>query len=887
MKCAECGSTKVFKFENSNNGYCPVCQKPVALQEETYSEKIRVFFSYGHDKHADIVNRLKEAIEARSGGRIQVWIDHKEIPRDAHWRERITNGILACQSVLAFLSAYSTRDRGVCLDELAIALVSKHGMIRTVLLEPEKVTNPPALVSEYQWGNMSDYPDFAAQGEKVFQEYINRQADSIIAMLSSDEIRQYNHEMRFLREKLGLPDIAPMSKFDLLIKKPMIGRKWLNDKIEKWVADPSAPRAIVIYGNPGVGKSMYAAHLQHYNPHAAAAIACDYHSDEYSTSDKVTLWLVYKLALRLPDYRRWLIRLFTDSQFDIGSGRDRINNLLTQFFSVGIDGKRDRYFIIIDALDEARAADFSEYILNFIKETSLHAPWLRFVITAREEPHIIERFGRFPSIRFDDNLKNNNLDIREYFDYTLKSLILGGESEIGGRSFTAPPSVQPFTEEKFAAFADRLTEASHGVFVYAEKVCENIADDFVNGRITALTEYPLPDGIRDLFRDTLDRKFNKESEHYPFAPYTMRDFEERFSVPLGMVMASPKPLPAATLIKLMNWNEKQYSSFMFCFGTVLDEKDGCLTPFHKSFAEWLNTTRTLYATPLSDGIDHLAESAYRLYQNGADTLDEFLTVTITQILRLSHYGEYYQEVINDDKLIDRMFDTGNEYKKYSRFTEAEEVFSELIEIFKEDISADTDIKDFDKRKTFYYYMALSRYGGIMEVQSRFVDVGYYYQKVLAITMKLADAYPQNPDYKRDLSVALNNVAGIKQALNDLSGALSLYQESLDIRKALAKDYPDNPDYKRDLYVSHYKLSRIYTLKKDDENALHCLETALAISEELCAQYPQSIQYLSDLSVFLELRALFAEALDDAEKVQACLERKAEVDRKIAELTGRS
>ncbi len=90
-----------------------------------------------------------------------------------------------------------------------------------------------------------------------------------------------------------------------------------------------------------------------------------------------------------------------------------------------------------------------------------------------------------------------------------------------------------------------------------------------------------------------------------------------------------------------------------------------------------------------------------------------------------------------------------------------------------------------------------------------------------------------------------------------------------------------------MYISHYKLSRIYTLKKDDENALHCLETALAISEELCAQYPQSIQYLSDLSVLLELRALFAEALDDAEKVQACLERKAEVDRKIAELTGRS
>ena len=130
---------------------------------------------------------------------------------------------------------------------------------------------------------MSDYSEYAAKGEAAFQEYINKQADNIISMLSSDEIRQYNHEMRFLREKLGLPEIPPVSRFDLLIKKPMIGRGWLNKKIEEWVNDPSAPRVMMIYGSPGVGKSMYAAHLQHYNPHAAAAIACDYHSDEYST----------------------------------------------------------------------------------------------------------------------------------------------------------------------------------------------------------------------------------------------------------------------------------------------------------------------------------------------------------------------------------------------------------------------------------------------------------------------------------------------------------------------------------------------------------------------------------------------------------------------------
>ncbi len=43
MKCGECGSTKVQKFEGKNEGYCPICKKPVALAEEKQNEKMRVF----------------------------------------------------------------------------------------------------------------------------------------------------------------------------------------------------------------------------------------------------------------------------------------------------------------------------------------------------------------------------------------------------------------------------------------------------------------------------------------------------------------------------------------------------------------------------------------------------------------------------------------------------------------------------------------------------------------------------------------------------------------------------------------------------------------------------------------------------------------------------
>ncbi len=110
-------------------------------------------------------------------------------------------------------------------------------------------------------------------------------------------------------------------------------------------------------------------------------------------------------------------------------------------------------------------------------------------------------------------------------------------------------------------------------------------------------------------------------------------------------------------------------------------------------------------------------------------------------------------------------------------------------------------------------------------------------------MKLADAYPQNPNYKRDLSVSLNKVAGIKQALNDLSGALSLYQECLDIRKALAKDYPDNPNYKRDLSVSLNKVAGIKQALNDLSGALSLYQEDLQIARELAKDYPDNPNYM--------------------------------------------
>ncbi|MBR6780203.1 MAG: toll/interleukin-1 receptor domain-containing protein, partial [Clostridia bacterium] len=123
MRCAKCKSTDVQKFENAMRGFCTACNSVVEIEYEDTQEKqsMQVFFSYGHDTHQDFVRRLANAIMRKTDGRIKVWIDNEDIHEHTNWRERITDGILNSRSVLAFLSQYSAREKGVCLDELAIA----------------------------------------------------------------------------------------------------------------------------------------------------------------------------------------------------------------------------------------------------------------------------------------------------------------------------------------------------------------------------------------------------------------------------------------------------------------------------------------------------------------------------------------------------------------------------------------------------------------------------------------------------------------------------------------------------------------------------------------------------------------------------------------------
>lgn len=808
------------------------------------SEQIKVFFSYGHDHHGEVVKRLAQAIERLSENRIEVWIDHKSIPRDSHWRKEIQEGIYNCNSVVAFLSEYSTRDKGVCLDEIAIALVSKHGMIRTILLEPADSFTPPTMVSEYQWGDMSDYPEVLEKGEEAFSAYIDSQAMQIIKLVSSDEIMQYSAEIKELRRRLAMPERDRMTRFDLLLQKEMTERPWLDNIIKQWIEDKNGSKILMLYGKPGAGKSTYCANLQHYNPRVVASISCDHQSNSFSDTDDIIRYLAYKLALRLPDYRSGLIRLLSDDSFTMKSGKDLFDDLIGQpLGKISIDGHRDSMIICIDALDESKTDELAGFLAEY---QAYMRDWVRFLITARKEPNIVSRFESFRAIDLDEYSDQTRADMVAYFHRRLDEKL----SDFENRD----------------EFISRLTESSENVFTYAECICDNIIEDIDLGKVKELTLYPVPKGIQSLFTNTLDRKFGSTG-----AIYTLRDYEDFWQEPLGMIIASETPLPIATLKQLMGWRNNQLRKFRSPLSTLLTESDGCLQTFHRSFGEWLDKEGTPYYSSTEDGASTLAELCFEQYETDIESLDEYMLLNLTKLLRKTKMKKEYERVTGDKAFMKKLSDTQHEYYTNSLFEKAIELADELITIL-DDGSEDVDRLS-DLSSAFF------KKAEALHSICHFDDALIYFIKSGETDKKLADLNPDNPQYLRAYSFTLIRTADTLIEMEDIKKAISLYDEVLQINKKIATDHPKVPEYLYGYSVALDRVANLHNMQGNFSEGIKLYREAESILQKLTELYPENTQYLhayssalQNLACTCELNSEYDEALTLYQKTRSICEK---------------
>ena len=555
--CPSCGSGDTYFSKKRERWICEDCDSTFSAPKEVRGQKL--FFSYGHDKNSDIVLRLKRDLEARGHS---VWLDTRQIRAGDDWKSAITAGIMDADRVVSFLSKHSVRAPGVCLDELRIALCTKSGSIQSVLLEAENEVAVPASLSSVQWLDMSAWrtkQEFDPQG---FEEWYAARLQELCDVVESAESQAFAGDITSLRRSLN-PRLSD-SKERYLLSQPLVGREWLIKQIRDWLAEERAPRAFVLLGGPGVGKSRLAAEFLHQEPACVAGLFLEW-DKELSSATEVTRTLAFKLAARLPDYRRLLVAQLGDAmpeQLDRNSDAALFNRLIAFPLSQLVDGGRERLVVVLDGLDEATVGSSND-LARAVAENVRHLPrWVTMLITSRPEGDVPALFAAFNPTVLDAQDDRNNQDVRQYLALRLKTQLVASE------------------EPHF--LLERLVNACQGNFLHASMLVEAAE----SGRIRLQQAAVLPPGLDGFYLADFQRRFPSTE-----AWRGVRPFME--------VLMAVQPAPTRFIQEALDMDTYELRERRLALGSLLLETQatvsgGILPSFgfsHKSVADWLDDPR--------------------------------------------------------------------------------------------------------------------------------------------------------------------------------------------------------------------------------------------------------------------------------------------------------
>jgi hypothetical protein len=604
FKCPLCNTvlTKVGIFL-----ICP--EHGQVFSESTSVIPLRIFLSYGRDHNEELVRLIKTDLEKRGH---DVWFDKNEIKFGDEWRRSITDGILGSNRVLSFLSKHSTRDPGVCRDEIAIAIGVKGGNIQTILVESEQEVQPPVNIGYIQWLDMHDWREMNETGGERWQNWYEDKLNEIIRVVESDESIRFAGEIEKLNDYLKT--IRSDARMYDLLKKGYFGREWLFHAVESWrIASDHTQRLFWITGAPGVGKSAFAARLTHTRSDAViAAQFVEWDKPDHRDARRVVRSIAFQLATRLPDYRKLLLTLPEIKELDRKDASELFTYLLANPLKNAIQGGRERNLIVIDALDEAGEAGRNPLVEMLARHAPLLPDWLGIVVTSRSESAVTGPLQGLNPVIIDTRTEANKEDIRQYLRHHF-SRLFEHRADV--------PSLLNTIQEK-----------SEGVFLYIERFCE----DVMLGHISLDHPEQFPQGLGGIFHQWFQRQFPDEGI-----------YEKTIEPMLGAILAAREPLPVEILQKLFNWKETELRKWLRKLGSLFPVTKATdsetIKPYHKSLVDWLGDEAKAgsYFVSVMEGHRMLAEYFWREYRQRIRAMSPYT---------LRNMPEHLYEAKNFDQL---------------------------------------------------------------------------------------------------------------------------------------------------------------------------------------------------------------------------------------------
>lgn len=609
-RCPFCGSEDIYFSKKRKIYVCEDCDETFSRQQFSDVPKtvlanggLELFFSYGHDKNRLLVERIKRDLEKRGHN---VWLDTNEIKAGDYWRDNILNGVLNSSSVIAFLSEHSTRNPGVCLDELKIAVSVKGADIKTVLVEPENRIKPPITLLDIQWLDMSDWYDIKKTSDTNFEQWYKEKFAELCQVIESKESVELNGDINILKTKLE-PDLNSEKEYNLLSKE-FYGRRWLETRIEEW-RDNKSTKTLILYGRPGSGKSAFSVNFSHYNSDVYGCFLCEWNREYTINPQQLIKNIAFKIATKLPDYRNLLIhQLDMDVCLAKMTAETLFDYLLTYPLSYLVDGNREIGTIIIDGLDEAENNGDNPLAEVFAKCVGRLPRWIKFVFTSRPEKNVVQYFQDSEKIDIIDDMPEGYNDIMAYL---VKSL------EIELRQISNKLEI-----------LNKICKLSDGVFLYAELLVMDIKSGFV--KISDVSKFPK--GLNAFYRLSMKKKYPTEESFI-----NLRKILELLSISEAVPEELVREVLGYTQYLLITCLDKLGAWVIRC------EENGLymLRFYHKSLKDWfVNVEQSgSYYVDYKLGAINLAQYCRKQIENGSNN-SRNNNALIIDYIRM-HIGSYY------------------------------------------------------------------------------------------------------------------------------------------------------------------------------------------------------------------------------------------------------
>jgi WD40 repeat protein len=579
------------------------------------NEPPRLFLSYSVLDASELAERLRRDLAARG---YQVWQDVNRIRAGRFWDEEVQTGLRNSQVLLALLSPLSVRRArdpenptatdSVCLDEIEYA---QHTL--KIPIVPVRVVSceAPFLICRL---HQIDFLRWC-ESEAAYQEGVIHICAGIEAAL----------ENKTPKRPL-IPSLEPWDFAPFLFEKRnrFTGRQWLFRNLDKW-RSKEAPPALLIIGEPGIGKSAIVATLVHENPESQVLAYHCCRADTPATLEpaRFVRSLAGMLAARLEGYSAML------KHAGIRSALERADSDPASAFEAAVLSPLhniprtvgDRRYLLIDALDEALMYSKRPTIVEVLAARMNRLPsWLGIVATTRNEPGVLRQLRGLPAQALKADDPKNEGDVLVFLQCRLSESGLRDKVEASGKTLND--------------VALGVLRSSAGNFLFVTAAIDAIEDGQL--RLEDLEGQP-PGRLSSLYEVFFNRLFRDAGI----------DFRSAGRV-LEVISAAREPLSRNQIAAVIGLDAEEELPSLDRLAAFVPVREGRYALFHRSLYEWLTgwdtqqdqTLAGHYHLSLREGHKRLADRGWAEYERGVlNTSPYFLRHLVAHLHEAGRNGQ--------------------------------------------------------------------------------------------------------------------------------------------------------------------------------------------------------------------------------------------------------